>query len=80
MGYTFHNADSSCGKYPTKTGGKVRVFRKSRTSRLGKACWWFHLKRDESDLCELEKEWNTVALQTEWKLEYYYKPNTTVLL
>ena len=41
----------------TKIGGKVRVFRKSRTNRLGKACWWFHLKGDESDLCELEKEW-----------------------
>ena len=56
----------------------MRVFRKSRTNRQGKACWWFHLKGDEKDLCDLEKEWNVVALQTQWKLEYCYKPNAIV--
>ena len=28
---------------------------------------------DDSDLRELEKEWNLVTLQTKWKLEYCYK-------
>ena len=63
----------------TKAGSKVRVFRKSRTSRQGKACWWFHLKGDETDLCELEKEWNLVTLQTKWKLEYCYKSMNVIV-
>ena len=63
----------------TKAGGKVRVFRKFKTNRQGKACWWFHLKGDEKDLCDLEKEWHSVVLQTKWKLEFCYKPqNATV--
>lgn len=64
----------------TKAGDKVRVFRKFKTNRQGKACWWFHLKGDEKDLCDLEKEWNLVILQTNWKLESCFKPQnaTTV--
>lgn len=61
----------------TKAGSKVRVYRKFRTSRQGKACWWFNLKGDENDLCVLESEWDSVALQTKWKLEHCYKPNAT---
>ena len=59
----------------TKAGSKVRVYRKFRTSRQGKACWWFNLKGNENDLCMLESEWDSVALQTKWKLEHCYKPN-----
>ena len=61
----------------TKVGSKLRVYRntKTKTSRQGKACWWFSLKGDENDLCVLENEWDPVALQTKWKLEYCYKLN-----
>ena len=30
-------------------------------------------QRDENDLSVLENEWDSVALQTKWKLEHYYK-------
>ena len=58
----------------TKAGSKVRVYRKFRTSRQGKACWWFNLKGEENDLCALEGEWDAVTLQTNWKQEHCYKP------
>ena len=50
-----------------------------KTNRQGKVCWWFNLKGNESDLCELESEWNSVALQIKWKLEQCYKLNTNNL-
>ena len=59
----------------TKAGSKLRVYRNTKTSRQGKACRWFSLKGDENDLCVLENEWDPVALQTKWKLEYCYKLN-----
>ena len=58
----------------TKAGSKVRVYRKFRTSRQSKACWWFNLKGKENDLCALEGEWDSVTLHTNWMLEHYCKP------
>ena len=50
------------------------MYRKFRTSRQGKACWWFNLKGEENDLYALEDEWDSVTLQTKWRLEHCYKP------
>ena len=38
--------------------------------------WWFLLKADEAVLCELQNLWETVQLQTNWKLETCTKPDS----
>ena len=38
----------------------------------GRIHWWFIVKGSESDLEELEREWDHVHLQTGWKLENCY--------
>ena len=44
-------------KYKTATDNAARVVR-----------WWFVIRADNSVLEQLEKEWNPVAIQTDWKL------------
>ena len=41
--------------------------------------WWFLIKGDEQLLCELEREWDRVSLQTNWKIERCTKPSDTVV-
>ena len=38
----------------------------------GRTQWWFVVKGSETDLEDLEKEWDRVQLQTGWKLENCY--------
>ena len=44
-------------KYKTATDSSTRVVR-----------WWFVVRAEEFVLEQLQKEWNQVALQTDWKL------------
>ena len=44
-------------KYKTATGSSARVVR-----------WWFVVRAEESVLEQVQKEWNQVAMQTDWKL------------
>ena len=41
--------------------------------------WWFVVRGEESVLLELEQEWNSIAVQTAWKLEpvHYYVEHST---
>ena len=47
-------------KYKTATGSSARVVR-----------WWFVVRAEESVLEQVQKEWNQVAMQTDWKLTPY---------
>lgn len=49
-----------------------RVFRKGIAN--GRDRWWFHLLGEEDLLKQLEGEWESVSLQTNWKLETCTKP------
>lgn len=55
-------------------GSKLTVRRKFKESTSGRDRWWFLLKGEERVLKELEDMWNTVSLQTRWKLETCTKP------
>lgn len=44
----------------------------------GRTHWWFIVKGSESDLEELEKEWDRVQLQTGWKLEMCYMTSSSI--
>ena len=53
-------------KYKTVAGNSTSVVR-----------WWFVIRARESVLEQLQKEWNFVAIQTDWKLTpllQYAKP------
>ena len=59
----------------TTTGDRLtikRVFR--RGTAEGRDRWWFHLLGEEELLKQLEGEWESVSLQTCWKLEPCSKP------
>ena len=49
-----------------------RVFRRGTVD--GRDRWWFHLLGEEELLKQLEGEWESVLLQTSWKLEPCSKP------
>ena len=49
-----------------------RVFRRGAAGRHDR--WWFHLLGEEELLKKLEGEWESVSLQTSWKLEACSKP------
>ena len=46
----------------------LRVLRRLKKSGE-KTQWWFVLKSEEETLANLEKEWNKIHLQTNWKIE-----------
>ena len=48
--------------------------RKFRNGIAGRDKWWFLLKGQETVLKELEAVWESVSLQTKWKLEPCTKP------
>ena len=49
---------------------KVRVYEDSNKTR-----WWFILRGDESILQTMEKDWDRVQMQTNWKLEHCTAPS-----
>ena len=51
-----------------------RVFRSGTANSRDR--WWFHLLGSEDLLKQLEGEWESVSLQTKWKLELCTKPAT----
>ena len=58
----------------SELGSKISVTRKFRNGITGRDKWWFLLKGQESVLKELETVWESVSLQTKWKLEACTKP------
>ena len=56
----------------------LSVKRKSMTTSSGKLKWWFVLHGDEGILSELAQSWETVSLQTSWRLESCTKPVDTI--
>ena len=50
--------------------GKVQVRRKFKSDLNGRVNrWWLLIRGDEESLLELAGNWNTVQMQTSWKLE-----------
>ena len=56
----------------------LSVKHKSMTTSSGKLKWWFVLHGDEGILSELAQSWETVSLQTSWRLETCTKPVDTI--
>ena len=57
------------GLCPTMAN-KLQLRRKYKIASNGQVrLWWFLIRGDEEVLIELEKIWNTIAVQTSWKLE-----------
>ena len=55
---------------------KPQVRSKYRISQDGKIVrWWFLIRGDEQVLVNLEGNWDSIALQTSWKLENCHKYN-----
>ena len=76
---TTPGAVSATLKKLTSVGSKIAVKRKTRRSRQegsGKTRWWFLLKSDENVLKKLDDEWETIRLQTKWKLEFCSAPRS----
>ena len=44
-----------------------------------KECWWFIITGQESILVKLDQEWSQVAIQTKWKLQNCFAPETESL-
>ena len=57
----------------------IQVKRKFKSPQNGKPRWWFVLHGDDNILKLLESEWQSVSLQTGWRIELCYKPVETVL-
>ena len=57
----------------------IQVKRKFKSPQNGKPRWWFVLHGGEKFLKLLESEWQSVSLQTGWRIELCYKPVETVL-
>ena len=55
----------------TSSGAKLSIKRKSQpaTEDRRRERWWFILKGKEEDLIQLQTEWETVNIQTSWKIE-----------
>ncbi len=69
---------SNAVKKLTSLGDKeVKVVRKYR-KHGNKAKWWFLLKSDEEVLVDLENQWDSIELQTKWKLELCFKPASSL--
>ena len=64
-------AVSTTLKRLTTVGHKLTVKRKSQAASEGgrKERWWFIIRGDEVDLDCLQLQWETIAIQTAWKLE-----------
>lgn len=71
VSYSLRKLSSLVNKFSLK-----RKFKTNSTS--GRTHWWFIVKGSESDLEELEKEWDRVQLQTGWKLELCYMSSSEI--
>ncbi len=77
--YTTPGAVSATLKKLTSVGNKIAVKRKTRKHEgSGKTRWWFLLKSDENVLKKLDNEWESIQLQTKWKLECCSTPRSKV--
>ncbi len=56
------------------TNAPSELWTRSQTKKLpnNKTRWWHIVSGDESDLEKLEREWESVKIQTGWKLEKCY--------
>ena len=54
----------------------ARIRRKTSTN--GRS-WWFVIHADETILCELDKKWDSVNMQTNWILKHCTKPANAVV-
>ena len=50
------------------SSSELRIKRKYKTVAGNSTRWWFVIRGQESVLEQLQKEWNFVAIQTNWKL------------
>ena len=74
---TTPGAVSATLKKLTSDGSKIAVKRKTRRYEgSGKTRWWFLLKSDENVLKKLDDEWESIRLQTKWKLECCSAPRS----
>jgi hypothetical protein len=56
----------------------ISVRRKYKHGMHGrKARWWFVLHGSESTLANIEQKWESMTLQTGWKIEPCYRPSDT---
>ena len=55
----------------------LRIRRKTSTN--GRRSWWFVIHADETVLCELDKKWDSVNVQTNWILKHCTKPASAVV-
>ena len=53
---------------------KMKLKRKSNTTKSNKERWWFVVHSDEGILTQLETQWQNVNLQTGWSIEKCTKP------
>ena len=56
----------------------IAIKRKVKSVR-SKECWWFIITGQESILVKLDQEWSQVAIQTKWKLQNCFAPETESL-
>lgn len=58
----------------------LNVIRRYKPGGRGrKARWWFILKSNESTLAEIEGKWESMEMQTGWKIEPCYRPVDSIL-
>lgn len=68
--------EGSNSQSSTEQPDGVTVHRKYKCGEHGrKARWWFILHGSESTLTNIEKRWNIMEIQTEWKIEHCYQPS-----
>lgn len=71
------SVDSAISRFCKIEGLKIK--RKTRTNnRTGKLNWWFVVHGEEATLCDLEKKWEALQMQTSWVLEKCTKPSDSV--
>jgi len=73
------NAISSVTKVSSSNLQIKRKYKLSHNNPDTVTKWWFVVRGEESVLLELEREWNSIAMQTAWKLEpvHYYVEHST---
>ena len=67
MGVT--NTLKVLGKVPLGTVSIKRKYKTAKSDSKRIVHWWFVVRGDEEVLEQLENDWNTISIQTAWKLE-----------
>ena len=63
-------------QYNNDGNHQLSVRQKTKDLPGNRFTWWFVLHDEEEHLTELEKSWDAVELQTQWKIEPCYMPAT----